>query len=91
MNLLYSSAAGKRGEDGDKKSFHSRFSHHCRVQAFLDGTTARCFRIVNSCTQTRFPVAVIPGISLTGENRAKLSLNGDDTFFSVSATVWDVD
>lgn len=34
--------------------------------------TVFCFRFVHSCAQARFPVAVIPGISLICVNRAKL-------------------
>ncbi len=32
-----------------------------------------CFRFVHSCAQARFPVAVIPGISLICVNRARRS------------------
>ena len=43
----------------------------------------------NSCAQTRFPAAVIPGSGLIGVNGAKLRSKGGRHVF-VSGTIWDV-
>lgn len=52
-----------------------------------------CSRLGNLWAQTRFPVAVIPGISLICVNRTNPSSTtwGDDTFYCISATISDVD